>query len=437
MRPGCSAVVVPCVCFALLVVRQTQIAFAQSETRRPNILLAISDDQSWPHAGAYGFSAVTTPAFDSVAKNGVLFSRAFCAASQCSISRATLLTGRHLWQLEEAGVQGSLFPTKYDVYPELLSDAGYHIGYTGKPWGPGNWKLSGRSRNPAGDEYNNRFLQPPTKLISNKDYAANFADFLTARPQGAPFCFWYGCHEPHRNYEEQSGRKSGMRLEDAIVPPFFPDNEVIRSDLLDYYLEVNWFDRHLARIMDQLRELGELDNTLIVITSDNGMPFPRTKATLYEDGTRMPFAVQWPARIRGGRVIDNLVSFIDVAPTFLDAAGLDVPASMTGRSLLPTLLSAESGTIEPARQYVLMGKERHNHARAENVGYPIRAIRTNRFLYLRNLKPERWPMGDPPGYFCHTKLLNPTKQWILDHQDSDAAHIFKLTFAKRRGGRTV
>lgn len=412
----------------------TSLLFSQQmvQTRRkPNILLAISDDQSWPHAGAYGCDQVRTPAFDRIAENGVLFTNAFCAASQCSVSRATLLTGRNPWQLKEAGTQGSLFPAEFPVYTELLAAEGYHVGHTGKPWAPGNWRASGRELNPAGKAYNNRTLKPPTSEISDTDYAANFADFLKDRPDGVPFCFWFGCHEPHRNYEPGSGLRSGKKLEDAEVPPFYPDNEMVRSDLLDYYLEIEWFDRQLGRIIDLIERAGELENTLIVVTSDNGMPFPRTKATLYEDGTRMPFAVQWPARIPGSRNIDDLISFIDVAPTFLEAAGLEPLPEMTGRSLLPMLLSNQSGMLDPQRNFVLMGKERHNHARAENVGYPIRAIRTRQYLYLRNLKPQRWPMGDPPGYFCHTKMVNPTKAYILEHKDDSARYHYRITYARR------
>jgi N-sulfoglucosamine sulfohydrolase len=397
---------------------------------RPNILLALSDDQSWPHASAYGSKTVRTPAFDRVARGGALFTHAFCAASQCSISRATLLAGRYPWQLEEAGVQASLFPNEIAVYTDLLAAQGYHVGYTGKPWGPGDWRAGGRNSNPSGKAYDSRRLEPPTSQISSIDYAGNFEEFLNDRDDGSPFCFWFGCYEPHRNYERGSGRRSGKQLTEAIVPPFFPDNATVRSDLLDYYLEIEWFDQQLGKMIALLERCEELENTLIIVTSDNGMPFPRTKATLYEDGTRMPFAVQWPARIESGRVIDELISFVDVAPTILEAARLEPSSEMTGRSLLP-MLENRGGRVKPHRSFVLMGKERHNHARAENVGYPIRAIRTNQYLYLRNLKPDRWPMGDPPGYFCHTKMLNPTKSHILEKRDSTTEYFYQLTYAIR------
>jgi N-sulfoglucosamine sulfohydrolase len=402
-------------------------------TGRPNILLAIADDQSWPHTGAYGDSAVRTPAFDRVARQGVLFTHAFCPASQCSPSRAALLTGRNIWQLEEAGTQTSLFPAKFQVYTELLAQAGYHVGYTGKPWGPGNWRDAGRKQNPAGKEFNRHRLKPPTSQISPCDYAANFAEFLEARPPGAPFCFWFGCNEPHRDYETGSAIRSGKRVEDVSVPPFYPDNQVVRGDLLDYRLEIEWFDRHLDQMLGQLQRCGELENTLVVVTADNGMPFPRAKATLYEAGTRVPLAIQWLARIPARRVVDDLVSFIDLAPTFLEATGLRPPPAMTGRSLLGLLTSGASGWVDPERDWVVLGKERHNHARPDNVGYPTRAIRTRQYLYIHNLKPDRWPMGDPPGYYCHTKMLNPTKEFILERQQDPAIRpIYEITYAKRQ-----
>ncbi|MHC4620585.1 MAG: sulfatase-like hydrolase/transferase, partial [Planctomycetota bacterium] len=121
------------------------------------------------------------------------------------------------------------------------------------------------------------------------------------------------------------------------VPESLPDVPEIRSDILDYYLEIEWYDQHLGRMIKLLKDMGELDNTLVVVTSDNGMPFPRAKANLYDLGVRMPLAVRWGGRVRGGRVVDDFISLTDLAPTFLEAAGLQVPAQMTGRSLVDIL----------------------------------------------------------------------------------------------------
>lgn len=364
---------------------------------RPNILIAISDDQSSPHTSATGFRAVRTPAFDRVAREGVLFRNAFAASPGCSPSRASLLTGRHPWQLEQAGTHASSFPTNYVVFPDLLEAAGYVVGYTGKGWAPGNWKVSGRQRNPAGPEFGRRTLTPPFKGISHNDYAANFQDFLANRPKDRPFCFWYGGHEPHRGYEQGSGLKAGKRLDEVVVPPFLPDTPEVRSDLLDYCVEIEWFDLHLGRMLKTLAEIGELDHTLIIVTSDNGMPFPRAKANCYEYGIHVPLAIRWGDRVPGGRRVDDVVGFVDVTATILDACGVP-PASaspISGRSLLNILRSPKQGVVDPTRTAAWASRERHSSARFNNWGYPQRALRTPQFLYIRNFKPDRWPAGDP------------------------------------------
>jgi len=381
----------------------------QPGAARPNILFAIADDLGWRHLGAYGCRAVKTPAFDRVASEGALFQNAFCAAPQCSPDRAAILTGRHIWQLREAGTHASSFPEDLTVYPDVLERAGYHVGFTGKGWGPGNWQIGGRHRNPAGTDFSSVKTGTRQPGIGSVDYAANFAEFLGSRSKNSPFCFWYGAQEPHRQYDRGSGRRAGKRLEDVEVPKFLPDNEEVRSDLLDYLLEVEWFDRHLGRMLELLDAQGLAQNTLVVVTSDNGFSFPRAKANLYEYGIHMPLAVRWPSRMKGRQTTDALVSFVDFAPTLFDAAGVKAPAGLVGKSFLPVLL--QSAGVRNAENWILCGRERHSHARFDNLGYPARAIRTAQHLYIRNLKPDRWPAGDPDGY--HDIDPSPTKELML------------------------
>jgi uncharacterized sulfatase len=310
---------------------------ASFAAERPNVLLAIADDWCFPHASAYGCDFVGTPAFDRVAREGVLFNHAFTATPGCSPSRAALLTGKHSWLLREAGTHASSFPKDLAVYPDLLEQAGYFVGFCGKGWGPGNFKISGRERNPAGPAFNVPLADPPPG-IANTDYAASFADFLKKRPKDRPFSFWYGGKEPHRAYAKGSGLAAGKKLGDAQVPPFLPDTPEVRSDLLDFALEVEYFDAQLGKMLATLEAAGELENTLVIVCSDNGMPFPRAKANLYEYGTHMPLAIRWPARVKGGRTVDDFAGHVDLAPTILTAAGVSVPADMTGKSLLPTLI---------------------------------------------------------------------------------------------------
>ena len=236
-----------------------------------------------------------TPVFDAVAARGVLFQNVFCAAPQCSPNRAAILTGKNIWQLEEAGTHASYFPRKFPVFTDVLEKGGYRLGYTGKAWGPGNWKDSGWTRNPVGPEFNELKLETvPASGISKTDYAGNFEAFLENRPKEQPFFFWYGSFEPHRVYEEESGQLAGKNLQDALVPPFLPDVPEVRSDLLDYALEIEWFDQQLGKMIDKLKEIGELDNTIIIITADNGMAFPYAKANLQEYGIHVPLAICGP-----------------------------------------------------------------------------------------------------------------------------------------------
>lgn len=210
--------------------------------KQPNILFAIADDQSFPFASIYGENGANTPSFDRVAKNGVLFTNAFVAAPQCSPSRAAILTGKNIWQLEEAGTHSSYFPKKFNVFTDLLEKIGYSIGYTGKPWGPGNWKEAGWSRNPVGPEFNSKtFDSVPTTGIHKTDYFENFKEFYGQKTEDQPFFFWYGGHEPHRDYEEGSAIKAGKKLSSAMVPSFLPETDLIKGDVLDYTLEVEWF----------------------------------------------------------------------------------------------------------------------------------------------------------------------------------------------------
>jgi arylsulfatase A-like enzyme len=385
---------------------------------RPNILLCIADDASWHHFGANGDNVVRTPNFDRVAREGVNFRNAFCSSPSCTPSRGALLTGQHFWRLEDGGNLWSRWPNKFAVYPDLLAKAGYHVGLQGKGWGPGDFKFGGREHNPAG---------PGVR---------DFSTFLKSAPEGKPFCFWFGSTDPHRLYERGSGVKAGLKIKDVQVPPYLVDTPAVRSDMLDYYAEIERFDRDIGAMLKVLEERGELDNTLVVITSDNGWPFPRGKATCYDAGARMPLAIRWPAKAKGGRVVDDFVSHTDLAHTFLEAAGLKTPSEMTGRSLLPLLASDKSGQIETGRDAALFGRERHASVRAGNVGYPVRAIRTRDYLYLLNFKPDRWPAGDPPLYGDVDQHLNidgsPTKQAMVEHGgDPVVKRLFDLAFGKR------
>lgn len=439
----------------LLFFAFTSAATADS---RPNILVAISDDQSYPHASAYGYQAISTPAFDRVAKSGVLFTNAFTPAPGCSPMRAAFLTGRNIWQIEHAGTHASSFPQKYEVYQDRLEATGYFVGFTGKGWAPGNWKTSGRSRNPAGPAYSSKTLKSPDG-IRNTDYAANFAEFLKQRPEGKPFSFWYGGSEPHRSFKKGIGREHGLDPDKVVVPSFLPDTPEIRDDILDYCFEIQWFDQHLGRMLDALEEAGELDNTLVIVTSDNGMAFPRAKANVYEYGIHMPLAVSWPAGIpepARDRTTDELVNLIDLTATIYEATGATPPTEypLAGHSILNSLKQSNKAS-NPIRRRdaVYSGRERHSSSRFNSLGYPQRCIRTKDYLFIRNFRPERWPAGTPRkigsgGYPKANVILNgvlgpmhggyhdidacPSLTFLINKRDdSDIGHFLGLSVDRR------
>jgi arylsulfatase A-like enzyme len=188
------------------------------QLKRPNILFCIADDATFLHFSAYGSKWVKTPSFDRVANAGLLFKNAYTPNAKCAPSRACILTGRNSWQLGPLGNHLAYWPDgAYMTFVEALSQNGYQVGYTGKPWAPGDpGKINGHIREVTGKAYNNSKTTPPTSGISNIDYSQNFEDFLKKKNKDEPFCFWYGGLEPHRAYEYGSGAKLGRRPKYSI-----------------------------------------------------------------------------------------------------------------------------------------------------------------------------------------------------------------------------
>jgi arylsulfatase A-like enzyme len=429
----------PFTILALLSLSTASAAEAEAKPKPPNILFAIADDWGFGHAGAYGAKWVETPAFDRVAREGVLFNNAYTPNAKCAPSRACILTGRNSWQLKEAANHICYFPAEFKGWAEALAEHGWHVGYTTKGWGPGVAKdAAGNPRQMTGKPFNARKAKPPASGIGNSNYAANFDDFLDAAPTDRPWCFWYGAIEPHRGYEFGSGvKKGGKQLTDINrVPEYWPDNDTVRNDMLDYGFEVEHFDRHVGRMLVSLEKRGLLDNTLVIVTSDHGMPFPRCKGSAYEGSNHVPLAAMWKGGIQSpGRVVDDMVSFVDLAPTFLELAGLAWEetglAPSPGKSLTDIFRSPKEGQVNPARDHVLIGMERHDIGRPNDVGYPIRGIIRNHMLYLHNFEPDRWPACNP-----ETGYLNcdggATKSFILaEHRKTPSDLHWAECFGKR------
>lgn len=403
-----------CLLFVLM------LSGAVAAADRPNILFCLADDWGWPHAGVYGDPVVKTPAFDRLAREGVLFEYAFISSPSCTPSRNAALTGQQFYRLDQgANLHSSLDP-KHPNFMFLLRDAGYQIGHWRKAWGPGDHRALGYKESPCGPRM-------------------AFDRFMKQRDETKPFCFWFGTSDPHRGYKKGSGKASGMELAKIPVPDFHPSVPEVRSDIADYYWEVQRWDRDVAAAMKLLEDAGELDNTIIAMSGDNGMPFPRCKGNLYDWGARVPLAIRWGAKVKRGRRVKDFASLTDLAPTFLDAAGVAIPDVMTGRSLLSVLTAEGGGRIDPKRDFMVFGRERHVPAQKipSLDGYPARAIRSDRWLLILNLEADRWPAGVPANAShpmdVHADCDNgPTKSFIVDHKgDPKYAKYFELCFAKR------
>lgn len=386
---------------------------------RPNILFLLGDNWRWPNAGALGDPMAVTPAFDRVAREGVVFTHTFNPVPSCSPCRASLLTGRYPHELGERASLWSAFPKDTPVFTQLLRDSGYEIGYNSKPWAPGKAELSGWTENPVGPKF--------------KD----FAGFLARRDAKKPFFYWVGNTDTATRggklpfLADAEARLDASKL---TIPPELPDCPEVRKDLMNYYGGVMKVDEEAARAIALLEKSGELDNTVIVYTADNGWQLPRGLANCYDKGSRIPLAIRWGRRLVAGSKIDKFVNLADLGPTFLELAGLTPPPEMSMRSIKGLMLGEADSDLRDA---TFIERERHANVRHNNLSYPIRAVRTHDFLYLRNLRPDRWPMGDPDVFFIHERPYGDvdttlTKDYLLAHQKDPAfARHISLVFGKR------
>jgi arylsulfatase A-like enzyme len=451
-------------------------AFADDAERR-NILFAFADD--WGRcASIYAESdgpggindVVQTPTFDRVARRGVLFNNAFVNAPSCTPCRSSLLSGQHFWRTGRGAIlQGAVWNSSIPAWPLLLRDADYHIGKTAKVWSPGvpvdaPYGESRHSYQQSGGRFNG-FSQTATRLIADGksteqakeellgEVRGNLQSFLADRHENKPFCYWFGPTNVHRKWIRGSGKKLwGIDPDDlkGKLPPFLPDVPIVREDLADYFGEIAAFDACLGVLLEELEKAGELENTLVTISGDHGPPgFPHGKCNLYDFGTRVPLAIAGPG-VQGGRVVDDLVSLPDLAPTFLETGNAEVPEVMTARSLWPVLKSTKEGLVDSQRTWVLVGRERHVALSREGfLPYPQRAIRTADFLFVVNFRSERYPLGDPyrlggddpPTVEEMTQDTfvtlpdedaGPTKAWIVSHRaDSEGQSYYDHAYGRR------
>ena len=464
---------------AWLAISLLALPVSAAEPKRPNLLFIFADD--WGRfASAYGKldgpgspnDVVKTPNFDRIAREGTLVRQAFVSAPSCTPCRSALLSGQHFWRTGRAAIlQGAVWDESIPTYPRLLTQAGYHMGKTGKVWSPGNPADIPYGRpvpgfQKAGMRFNS-FSKFGTDQVKSGDsidscrrtllreVRGNFEDFLSKRPSQAPFGYWFGPTNVHRKWVKGSGKALWGIDPDSLkgmLPPFLPDIPEMREDFADYLGEVQALDAYAGELLDALEKAGELDNTLVVMSGDHGPPgFPHGKCNLYDFGSRVALALRGPG-VEKGKVSDTLVSLPDLAPTFLEMAGVKPPATMTANSLQSLGVINGSGDIDRKtmpRDAVFIGRERHYPtARDGGLPYPQRAIRTKDHLYIINFRPDRWPLGDPRqlqgGTPTWDKLANntgvtlsdedagPAKAWLVLNRDTaQGKPFFDHAYGKR------
>jgi N-sulfoglucosamine sulfohydrolase len=435
-----------------------------SADQRPNILFCFSDD--WGrYASIYrdpeqpGLNdVIDTPTLDAIGRSGVVFNNAFVPAPSCKPCRASVTTGMPFYRCgSEAFLHNQEFGKAKDPYKslpgfsEILVRNGYHVMHWGKT-----------TSKPAKRTDKNHLL--PICYFSQAVSAAadrearkqeifsfvrsNFRDFLDKQPDDKPFFYWFGPHNSHRDWTRGSGKELWDLDPDSLkgkLPAFLPDVHDVREDVADYLGEALAWDAMVNELFEELKARGELDNTLIIVSGDHGMPgMPRGKCNLHDFGSMVSLLVSWPERAKPGRKIDDFVSLMDIAPTVLEAAGVEPPEHMLAKSFLPLLTSEKNGIVDPARDHVIIGRERHvGQSQPDRIPYASRAIRTADYLLIRNFKPDRLPMGvvyDPDAspedllqnhYLAYPDMdASPTKVFLMTNRESHAKY-FDYAFTAR------
>lgn len=452
----------------------TSLAVAAAEpAKRPNILFLFADDLG-RYASAYADpespsvnDIIKTPVFDRIAHEGALFTNAFVSSPSCTPCRGSVYTGRHFFrngsasQLHFPWAGGAPDPIDQVVgLPMTMAKGGYHWGWTYKEHIPG--RLFGGQKNHYGKHgskmngYSHIVSKAGDREAARQsiidEVRGNFQDFLDARKPGQPFFYSFNPTNTHRTWERGSGKELWGLDPDKLkgrMPPFVPDNEVTREDFADYLGEAMAFDMACGELLQMITGMGEMDNTLVVISGDHGIPgYPRAKCNVTDFGSRVLLAMRLPGTIEAGRQVDLPVSLVDLAPTFLAAAGMKSGDDPNGQDLLPVL--AKGGSEKDLRGWALIGKERHVDVGQEgNLPYPMRALRTPDFLYVMNFKPDRWPAGRPnqvtedsaPSFdevvrntrACFADIdASPTKAWMVQHRnDAGLAEQIALAWEKR------
>lgn len=440
------------------------LTMSASAADRPNILFCFSDD--WGrYASIYqnpdrpGLNdVIETPALDAIGRSGVVFRNAFVSAPSCRPCRASVVTGMPFYRCgSNAFLHSQEYGKAKDPYRELpgFSDLLVREGYHALHWGKTTNKPAKRVDR-AHELPINHFSQAVSAAADKEArkreifsfVRSNFQAFLDDNPKDKPFLYWFGPHHSHRQWTRGSGKKLWGLDPDALkgkIPAFLPDVPDVREDIADYLGETLAWDGMVNELVEELKARGELDNTLIIVSGDHGMPgMPRGKCNLHDFGSMVSLLVSWPEQVKSGREVDDFISLMDIAPTLLEAAGVEPPNHMLAQSFLDVLRSEQGGSVDATRDHVVIGRERHvGQSQPDRAPYPSRAIRTDDFLLIRNFKPELMPMGVvykenaseaellENHYLAYPDMDgSPTKVFVMAHRDKYPRH-FDFGFAAR------
>ena len=371
------------------------------QTQRPNIVFIIADDVNWNDIGVYGNEMVGTPNIDQLAKDGMLFTQAFLTTSSCSPSRTSIISGLYPHNTD-AEQLGWPLPEEKKTFVKQLQNAGYWTGLAGK-------HHLGKSVNDDFDTiYEMQWKDAPLgldrRLVGDGSGCDDWVKLLRSREKGKPFFTWLASFDAHRPFYEGI-IDNPHKPEDVILPPYHPDTEQVRKDYALYYDEISRLDNYVGKVVSELENQGVADNTIILFITDNGRAFPRDKTTLYEGGIKTPWIVKWPSKVKPGSISDNLVSSIDIAPTFMKMAGLEPLADFEGLDF--TSLLHENAN--PIRNEIYA--EDHFHDFEDYT----RAIRTTRYKYIRNFYPDlpNTPSADILRDLTWKSMLNEKERGTL------------------------
>lgn len=385
-----------------LFILSCQTAAPEEAATPPHLILIIADDMAWDDCGAYGHPNIRTPNIDRLAKEGMRFTQAFLTTSSCSPSRASIITGTYPHQTDAEQLHWPL-PGDRVTFVEQLKAKGYWTAAAGK------WHLGDAVRDRfdyiAAENTAGFVLQSGTEKAETEQPKSDgsgcqqWLPTLQKRPADQPFFLWLAAVDPHRPYHENIvDQPHGS--EDIILPPYLPDSEPVRKDFALYYDEIHRMDDYIGQVLAELDQAGLSENTLVLFISDNGRAFPREKTTLYDGGIKTPWIVRWPKEVQAGSVTDALVSSLDIAPTFLQLAGLEVGANFLGKDFRAVL----QDTSAAINEYIYAEDHWHDF---EDYG---RAVRNQRYKLIHNYYPDL--ANTPPA----DALRSPTFQYMLGQQ---------------------